>query len=1064
LFNPTITVRAGYTWSNSLVTKGLLCGKQPYQRYGDNKISSAYRNGSTTLPCTSPGGTRDGTLPKAYFDSAMDNNPPAWQQSVWSERDDKQAYFDNYKPTVVPLSFFDIALDEDFWWVHEHKKLRLPYALDNMYHYSHADIQELLDDGALATLPANVYPDIKFYPLLSDDPYVKDKAVVGYCDARGSFIGWFNGQTIMKGSQYGVGKYGSIIFQLARRFFPGGSVEPSLKQLVQAGNDREHWHTGGVKGDGPRITVPQRCAGASFLPGCPMPWDIGGQFEKFKLDYPHTYLGGNPFICANGSTYEDPCKDGQPTWPIWVPRTYNSTPTNGWDGWLNQLTADKPGRSLPAALIYLGWALHLIQDAATPHHALNWSGPEHDNQDSLGDNVEVLGVLFPGWPQYIYSYFTENADAILGPAARPKSVASICRTAGLDKLGSAIGEIDWHTAFQPFKETLAGSIRDQASVDYSKYVERSVSYMLPYLRRGLEASIRLLLCAPPPKSCKDPGSDPTCVAANGYGDTITQGSVPTGWVDDPTIGPVPNYVVGPVEPKGDSRQICFSGGTYSAYCRFGSIPTLGSTDDFAVFPAGELRLCPHGTVARGLFCENDACSKKYMACGTAPLSLDYTQVKWTEYTDPKARNLPDPKTKGSAATCPSGYAMDGIQARGYQGDSVRVRCVAAQLNTPDPGCSWKRLAYGYISSLDHQWGYMGPYLDGVLCWQYPRGCGMLSIRTNTIVCGAAAAAASAPLSADPAVQTDPVSGSTIQGNLTLLTDLFDPPPSPGPGGSGGAGGSGGEGGAGGVGGSSGTGGSSGVPSCGPDGSQVSCVVATNSLDLRDRGGIVGPVSARTFTLGSMANISGDVKVLGDATLRSGGIIQGNLEFGGTVTPQDASVSLLGNLVQLEQGQIVPLTLPARAVPVDKTALTIPNDATQPLAPGTYGDLMVRARATVTLRAGTYNMASLTIEGPSQIVLDTTAGTIAINVQGSVMIFSDATFPMYKLDRNLVSLYSNGTSLSLQPGVLFPGSILAPRATIAIMPSAKVGGCLAGKDILIDADGLVVAGTAGIACQ
>ena len=76
--------------------------------------------------------------------------------------------------------------------------------------------------------------------------------------------------------------------------------------MIKAGNDIDGWHTGGAYGKKSVI-------------------DGKGDFSSLQLDFPHTYLGGNPFICSGGTTSNDSTDSSPP--PVTQPGRFGSPTT-----------------------------------------------------------------------------------------------------------------------------------------------------------------------------------------------------------------------------------------------------------------------------------------------------------------------------------------------------------------------------------------------------------------------------------------------------------------------------------------------------------------------------------------------------------------------------------------------------------------------------------------------------------------------------------------------------------------------------------------------------------------
>lgn len=123
--------------------------------------------------------------------------------------------------------------------------------------------------------------------------------------------------------------YGATLYELARRFSIGLDPAPDLRQL-------KNMKTGTIQVIHYTTT------------------------SHAKTGVPDTNLGSNPFIRT---------KDGVATWPIWVLEPGDYSP--------EKLAKQKPGRSVRAATIYLGWALHMMHDLAVPFHARDQAGKIH---------------------------------------------------------------------------------------------------------------------------------------------------------------------------------------------------------------------------------------------------------------------------------------------------------------------------------------------------------------------------------------------------------------------------------------------------------------------------------------------------------------------------------------------------------------------------------------------------------------------------------------------------------------------------------------------------------------
>jgi hypothetical protein len=141
-------------------------------------------------------------------------------------------------------------------------------------------------------------------------------------------------------------EYGAVLYQLARKFWPSNATMPEISQL-------------------------------------PLKRDMGEVYLKDQtLKLPATYLGGQPFICftdpgQSTPTY-DTCQSGAPSWPAWVVKTPFDFTQQTMDRIQRELRNPMPRKSVETALVYLGWAIHMMHDLATPVHQSDTTGDFHE--------------------------------------------------------------------------------------------------------------------------------------------------------------------------------------------------------------------------------------------------------------------------------------------------------------------------------------------------------------------------------------------------------------------------------------------------------------------------------------------------------------------------------------------------------------------------------------------------------------------------------------------------------------------------------------------------------------
>ncbi len=230
---------------------------------------------------------------------------------------------------------------------------------------------------------------------------------------------------------------------------------------------------------------------------------------------------------------------------------------------------------------------------------------------------------------------------------------------------------------------------------------------------------------------------------------------------------------------------------------------------------------------------------------------------------------------------------------------------------------------------------------------------------------------------------------------------------------------------------------------------LACLQATESLDLRDRTvvSVTTVFGGRYFELGADGRVYGDIVVDGNAFLRSRARVEGDLTLAGTLQRQD-NVVIVGTLT--EGAAVSAPSIPTRTVTFGSTDLTVENGQNAIWLPGNYRDGLVRARGSVVLSAGTYNFRALNIEPDVDVILDTSAGAININIAGALE-FGDRS-EISASDGSRVAFYTNaGGTVRIGTDVVFNGQIVAPYARVQAFSRTVIDGCLAGKTIVIEPD-------------
>jgi hypothetical protein len=273
---------------------------------------------------------------------------------------------------------------------------------------------------------------------------------------------WVDGHTAFDSCQVHAYSYGAQLYKLAREFLPqniyGHGPDINSLQHVFAGN-----------GKSGRIVMKY--------------YDAAG-WPTIEADLPSTYLGANPFTCINGESGPkgDPCNNGDPTWPIWVPSAKTIAyrgQTSKIDAFHAALTEENPAKSYRASLIYLGWALHLLGDLSVPDHAADIVGIGHEDLENRANDLISKGVF----SSQNYPHFND-ADSEFKNLAN-KTQKSMCYGFFKNKPYSAEG-------VQAIFEEMA----DLAKINYSGiHSERyELSSFDSVVNEAIKNSIKLIAC------------------------------------------------------------------------------------------------------------------------------------------------------------------------------------------------------------------------------------------------------------------------------------------------------------------------------------------------------------------------------------------------------------------------------------------------------------------------------------------------------------------------------------------------------------------------------------------
>jgi hypothetical protein len=239
---------------------------------------------------------------------------------------------------------------------------------------------------------------------------------------------------------------------------------------------------------------------------------------------------------------------------------------------------------------------------------------------------------------------------------------------------------------------------------------------------------------------------------------------------------------------------------------------------------------------------------------------------------------------------------------------------------------------------------------------------------------------------------------------------------------------------------------------------TSCVFAGELLTVRDRADVVSDLFGGSFAVGQDASVFGSAFSLGNGWLGERAVIDGDARLGGTLTGNRAGVhGALAEQVFVEIQSLIEREVTAGGSPV-----VVPHDGSQPLAPGSYGHVLVHSRAALTLtEGGVYSFASLTFEPDAKLYVAPDGVRTVVSVAGNLILgdrLQMANIDASALTRDQTLFYANGATVELGHGVAIAGDVEAPFANVELRDGSSVNGCVGGRNVTLGHDS--VAGDGG----
>jgi hypothetical protein len=234
------------------------------------------------------------------------------------------------------------------------------------------------------------------------------------------------------------------------------------------------------------------------------------------------------------------------------------------------------------------------------------------------------------------------------------------------------------------------------------------------------------------------------------------------------------------------------------------------------------------------------------------------------------------------------------------------------------------------------------------------------------------------------------------------------------------------------------------------------IFSTVATDLRDRTRIAdGSVGSNgTVATGNDSIINGNITAGGNVTVGDRTRVQGDVTTAGVINRTPSGGSVITGAAK-ERAPYTPLTIATKTVSTNTTNVTVPNDATQTINPGTYGIVTLFARSKVTFNTGLYQMSQLIVEPDVTLTFNMPTGPLEIRTQAN-MTFGDRVivkFGATTAPGALAQFYSNQTT-EVRVGTdiqLFPVAMAVPNGHIHVFSRTNVIGSLQAKNITMEPD-------------
>ena len=159
----------------------------------------------------------------------------------------------------------------------------------------------------------------------------------------------------------------------------------------------------------------------------------------------------------------------------------------------------------------------------------------------------------------------------------------------------------------------------------------------------------------------------------------------------------------------------------------------------------------------------------------------------------------------------------------------------------------------------------------------------------------------------------------------------------------------------------------------------------------------------------------------------------------------------------KENSIETCLLDKKSFSVGDSDIDVSNDQEYHLMPGSYKNIMIRARSTLFLSAGEYYFDSFTLEPTATINFDLLDGNVLINVKSNLFINDNSSF-VYDSSSNNFIKWELAQTNTLRLGTIsrLAGVFVAPNARIELGHQSVLKGTIYAREVFLMQDSKIIA--------